>query len=88
MFSYDEHYQRRGPYGKDQIHEERRWQILENTWLPERSDHPLESEPTNWNLAEIKRSQSQCLQRERTMPNLRFVVAVDVFFNSNTHRFF
>jgi hypothetical protein len=50
---------------------DRQWAIREKRWLPERTDHPLESEPTSWNLVERKRSQSQYLQRQRTMPNLR-----------------
>ncbi|CAF1276983.1 unnamed protein product [Rotaria sordida] len=66
--SYDEQYNRRGAYGEHQDTSERRWALQDDLWLPERSDHPLESTPTSWSLVERKRSQSQSLQRERTMP--------------------
>ncbi len=41
--------------------------------MPERSDHPLEGPPTSWGLVERKRSQSQFLQRQRTMPSIRYL---------------
>ncbi len=52
---------------------ERTWALQDNHWLPERSDHPLESTPTSWGLIEKKRTQTQFLQRQRTMPNLRYL---------------
>lgn len=51
---------------------ERKWALQDDYWLPERSDHPLEGSPTSWGLIEKKRSQSQCIQRQRTMPNIRY----------------
>ena len=56
---------------------ERKWTVPDNHWLPERSDHPLEGPPTSWGLIERKRSQSQCLQRQRTTPEIRF--SPDIF---------
>ncbi|CAF2936793.1 unnamed protein product [Rotaria sp. Silwood2] len=68
--SYDEQYNRRGAYGEQQETSERRWALQDDLWLPERSDHPLESTPTSWGLVERKRSQSQSLRRQRTMPEI------------------
>jgi hypothetical protein len=50
---------------------ERRWALQDELWLPERSDHPLEGPPTRWGLLDRKRSQSQCIQRQRTTPEIR-----------------
>ena len=53
---------------------ERRWALQDRYWLPERSDHPLEGPPTTWGLVDQKRSQSQCLRRQRTTPEIRYAV--------------
>jgi hypothetical protein len=58
---------------------ERRWAIHDNYWLPERSDHPLEGPPTSWGLLDRKRSQSQCIRRQRTTPEIRYTI---FFFSS------
>lgn len=68
--SYDEHYTRRGPYGEFQEASLRKWAIQDRHWLPERSDHPLESTPTNWGLGERKRAESQCIRRQRLAPEI------------------
>ncbi|CAF3119480.1 unnamed protein product [Rotaria socialis] len=68
--SYDEQYNKRGAYGEHQDTSERKWLILEKRWIPERSDHPLEATPTSWGLIVRKRSQSQSLRRQRTMPEV------------------
>ncbi|CAF5173903.1 unnamed protein product, partial [Rotaria magnacalcarata] len=67
---YDEQYNKRGAYGEYQDTSERKWLILEKRWIPERSDHPLEAAPTSWGLIVRKRSQSQSLRRQRTMPEM------------------
>ncbi|CAF3301053.1 unnamed protein product [Rotaria socialis] len=66
--SYDEHFNRRGPYGTDRFAPERKWALQDDCWLPEHSDHPLEGEPTRFGLMEKKRSQSQMLHRSLTVP--------------------
>ncbi|CAF1088985.1 unnamed protein product [Rotaria sp. Silwood1] len=68
--SYDEQYNRRGPYGNDRFPPERKWALQDDCWLPEHSDHPLEGEPTHFGLMERKRSQSQSFHRSHTMPEI------------------
>lgn len=68
--SYDEHYNRRGPYGSNRFTSERKWALQDDAWLPEHSDHPLEGEPTRYGLAEKKLARSESFPRSYTLPEI------------------
>lgn len=70
--SYDEHFNRRGPYGNEQFPSERKWELQNDRWVPEHSDYPLEGEPTRLNLIEKSKQQSrnQTFHRSFTMPEI------------------
>ncbi|CAF1418471.1 unnamed protein product [Adineta steineri] len=73
--SYDEHYNRRGPYGHECFPAERTWELQNDRWIPEHSDHPLEGEPTRLNRIEKTHSSKQDsskqhFHRSQTLPEI------------------
>lgn len=44
------------PFGQ-QFPEKRQWKIIKDSWVPEKSDHPLQDSPTTWGLLESKKNE-------------------------------
>ncbi|CAF1578019.1 unnamed protein product, partial [Adineta ricciae] len=79
--SYDEHYNRRGPYGHERFPDERKWALQNDCWLPEHSDHPLQGEPTRLgpiakqqnaerHPIHINRTENHPFHRSKTLPDI------------------
>ncbi|CAF0982280.1 unnamed protein product [Didymodactylos carnosus] len=69
---YDEHYNGRPRPIDQQFPHNRRWEVANDRWVPEKTDYPLLAEPTSWGLSRKKGEETHQLQRQRTMPDMRY----------------
>jgi hypothetical protein len=51
---YDEIFNKRRPQSDNDL---RKWNILNDRWLPEKIDHPIQDTPTNWGFTERKKNE-------------------------------
>ena len=55
-YSYDETINRRERPAGQQFPEQRKWKIINDAWVPEKVDYPVQSTPTQWGLVHKKRN--------------------------------
>ena len=55
-YSYDETINKRARPVDQQFPEQRKWKIINDAWVPEKVDYPLQDTPTQWGLVHKKRN--------------------------------
>jgi len=70
---YDENFNKRPRTGKNKLPELRRYNFTHCEWRPEKSDHPIEGEPTNFGLLEehnaAREFERECWKRHVKQPH-------------------
>lgn len=77
---YDEHYNKRERPEGQKFPPLRSWDSSTIAWLPEKSDHPIMAEPTNWGLKESRMRDSTAFSDSYCMDD-RFDTNYRVSYN-------
>ncbi|KAF6038201.1 C1orf158 [Bugula neritina] len=64
---YDEYYNRRARPDGQKFPPVRSWDSKSMTWVPEKIDHPLQADPTNWGLKNEVAERQAKLEKEKNI---------------------